>query len=845
MAKRKQSAKSSPAPKASSEPVAEGSAPGGSVEVSVMDDHGQIPKILPILPIRGTVVFPGTVMPLGIGRPASRALLDDWLPHSKIIALFTQRDEEMEEPRVDDLYPVGLAAVVLKMMRQPDETVSIIVHGLKRIRIQQVMGGRKYLRAKIEVVEDIPGEGKTFEASAKQLTQQARELIELSPNAPEQALTVLMNIEEPGSLADFLGANLNIDVAQKQDLLEEANIDKRIRSVLVHVSNQLEILKLQAKIQADVQSSIGKSQHRLFLREQLKAIKRELGEDEDSNAATIRDLRERMAKAEPPEAVMNEAKRDMDRLESIHPASPEYSMMLSYLELLAELPWSKSGQEQIDLDKARRILDRDHFDLEKVKRRLIEYLAVRKLNPSGRGPILCLVGPPGVGKTSLGQSVADALGRRFARLSLGGIRDEAEVRGHRRTYIGAMPGRIIQELRRCGQNNPVMMLDELDKLGSDFRGDPASALLEVLDPRQNHAFVDRYLDLPFDLSKVLFIATANYMGNVPSALADRMEVIEIPGYSDHDKLQIARRYLVPRQLEENGLKRSQCTMAMPALRKIVDDYTREAGVRELERQIGAVMRAIAAEVAEASSKSRKVWKVDPKMVTRLLGPEKYFRELDSRSQIPGVVCGLAYTPVGGELLFIEATTYPGRGRVQLTGKLGEIMKESADAALSLFKATAKRFGVDPRKLNRRDLHIHVPAGAVPKDGPSAGIAMFTAIASLLLDIAVTPKLAMTGELTLRGRVLPIGGLKEKTLAASRAGITEVILPELNRRDLAEIDPKVAKALKFTFVETVDEVLAAAFGETKLKQAVRKATQEGLATRVLRESRTTPGPGIHA
>ncbi|MCC5828574.1 MAG: endopeptidase La [Phycisphaeraceae bacterium] len=821
------------------------SARGDEMGMAAIDDQQSIPAILPILPIRGTVVFPGTVMPLGIGRPSSRAMLDECLPQSKIIALFTQRDEEMEDPRPSDLYPVGVAAAVLKLMRQPDETVSIVVHGLKRIGIERMLPGNKYMRAKVKVLEEVPGEGKLFEASARQLTQQARQLIEMSPNAPDQALTVLLNIENPAHLADFLGANLNIDLAQKQDLLEQTIVDKRIRSVLVHVSKQLENLKLQAKIQADVQSSIGKSQHKMFLREQLKAIQRELGEDEDSNAATIRDLKQRLEAAAPPPKVMAEAQRDLNRLESIHPASPEFSMMLSYLELIVDLPWSVSGEEKIDLDKSRRILDRDHFDLEKVKRRLIEYLAVRKLNPDGRGPILCLVGPPGVGKTSLGQSVADALGRRFARLSLGGIRDEAEVRGHRRTYIGAMPGRIIQEIRRAGQNNPVMMLDELDKLGSDFRGDPASALLEVLDPRQNSAFVDRYLDVPFDLSRILFIATANYMGNVPSALSDRMEVIEIPGYSDHDKVQIARRFLVPRQLKENGLKRRQCTWLMPALHKVINDYTRESGVRELERQIGAVSRAIAAEVAQIKKPTKRTWRVDAKLVAKYLGPEKYFRELDSRTRTPGVVCGLAYTPVGGELLFIEATSYPGRGRVQLTGKLGDIMKESADAALSLFKSTAKSFGIDPRKINRRDLHIHVPAGAVPKDGPSAGIAMFTAIASLMLDVPVIPKLAMTGELTLRGRVLPIGGLKEKTLAASRAGIAEVILPELNRRDLAEIDPRVAKALRFTFVQTVDEVLEASLGKHKLKEAVQKATQAGMAVRAMRDKTSSLGTGMHS
>ncbi len=800
----------------------EGAMPSQVVEVR--QEAVQIPDDLPLLPLRGTVVFPGTVVSLGVGRPGSRALLDECLPNSKVIGLVTQRDEEVEEPDASDIYEVGVAGVVLKLVRQPDETVSIIVHGLSRVKFESVYAHGKSMRAKVRRLADQPGNGKKFEATVNQLREQARQLIDLSPNAPEQAQTVLMNIEDPSSLADFLAANLNIEPSQKQDLLEELDVSKRIRQVLLLVSNQLETLKLQAKIQADVQDSIGKTQHRMFLREQMKAIQRELGEDDDPNAATVAELRKRIEEAEPPEAVMKEAERDLARLESIHPASPEYSVILSYLELVAELPWNRASEEHLDLKHARRILDRDHFDLEKVKRRLIEYLAVRKLNPEGRGPILCLVGPPGVGKTSLGQSVADALGREFARLSLGGIRDEAEIRGHRRTYIGAMPGRIIQEIRRAGTNNPVMMLDEVDKLGADFRGDPASALLEVLDPRQNHAFVDRYLDVAFDLSQVLFIATANYMGTVPPALADRMEVIEIPGYTDYDKMQIARRYLVPRQLKENGLKRSRCRWSAKAIRKLINDYTREAGVRELERRIGAVCRHVAAEVAELPEASQKSWKVEEKLVTDALGPEQYFREVDVRTRTPGVVCALAYTPTGGELLFIEATAYPGKGKVLLTGKLGEIMKESADAALSLFKTASRRYGYDVAQLAERDIHIHVPAGAVAKDGPSAGVGMYTAIASLLLDVSVKKRVAMTGELTLRGLVLPVGGIKEKTLAAERAGIRTVILPEKNRRDMPEVDETVRKKLRFEFVEHVDEALELALGRDPLKRAVKRASR---------------------
>ncbi len=786
---------------------------------------------LPILPIRGTVVYPGTVMPLGIGRPSSRALLDECLPKSKVIGLVAQRDEDVEDPSSNDLYKVGAAAVVMKMIRQPDETVSIIVHGLARIAIDEYVQEKPYFRARVSSLLDQESSGKSHNAAIKQLREQAEELIEVTPNVPEQARTALMNIETPGNLSDFLAANLTIDLEAKQDLLEETDVAKRVRSVLQAVSSQLEIARLQAKIQEDVESSIGQTQKRIYLREQMKAIRKELGEGDDPETQTITQLRERIEKAAPPEAVMKEANRDLSRLESIPPASPEYSQLLTYLELIAELPWQEASEDQLDLDRAREILDRDHFGLQKVKRRLIEYLSVRKLNPQGRGPILCLVGPPGVGKTSLGQSVADALGREFTRLSLGGIRDEAEIRGHRRTYIGAMPGRIIQEIRRCGKNNPVMMLDELDKLGSDFRGDPASALLEVLDPRQNSTFVDRYLDVAFDLSNVIFIATANYMGTVPAALADRMEVIEIPGYTDHDKVQIARKYLAPRQLKENGLTRKQCKWLVSGIRKVINDYTREAGVRELERQIGAVCRHVASKVVDAQpkelngkatpSKKKKSQKqklkattVNAEFVRESLGPEKYFRDLDLRMRVPGVVCGLAYTPVGGELLFIEAASYAGSGKVKVTGKLGDVMKESVETAMSLFKSRAGQWDYDLEQLSKLDMHIHVPAGAVPKDGPSAGVGMFTAMVSLLLNHKVKSYLAMTGEITLRGRVLPIGGVKEKTLAASRAGIRQVILPRYNEPDLEEIDAKVRDDLEFKLVETVDEVLEIAF-ENKL------------------------------
>ncbi len=802
-----------------------GAGPGGGPAGGHGGEKLAIPQTLPVLPIRGTVVFPGTIVPLGIGRAASRRLLDESLPQNKIIALVAQRDGTEEEPTLDQVHRVGTAGMVLKLIRQEGDKVSIIVHGLTRVEIGEAVQTQPFLRAKVRPLVERPGRGAEFDASIDLLRNQARELIQVSPNAPEQAQTVLMNIEEPGNLADFLAANIELPLDQKQALLEELGVPKRVRTVLEVVSKQLELGQLQQKIQQDVQSSIQQGQRKFYLREQMKAIQRELGEGDEGGGQAVNQIRERLQEADPPEAVMKEAERELSRLDAIPPASPEFSVIVTYLELIADLPWKKRKEQPIDLKKAREILDRDHFDLDRVKRRLVEYLAVRKLNPAGRGPILCFIGPPGVGKTSLGQSIADALGRDFARIALGGIRDEAEVRGHRRTYIGAMPGRIIQELRRAGSNNPVLMLDEIDKLGADFRGDPSSALLEVLDPRQNDKFVDRYLDVPFDLSQVIFIATANYIGNVPPALRDRMEVIDLPGYTEHDKLQIAKRYLVPRQLTENGLKKSQCKWTVEGIRFVIEHYTREAGVRDLERQVGAVCRAIAAKIAGArNGRSKHAYTVDAKCVRQQLGPERFMRELDTRATSPGVVCGLAYTPYGGELLFIEATTYPGKGALKLTGQIGDVMKESVQAAFSLFKSRAPDFGFDVKSLEGRDIHVHVPAGAVPKDGPSAGVAMYTALSSLMLQLPVRARLAMTGEITLRGRVLPIGGVKEKTLAAARAGIKTVLLPKQNERDLEEVSPEVKKRLKFHFVENVDEVLELALGKAAMKRAATRAPE---------------------
>lgn len=801
--------KSKPAAKQTDRPL---ETPAGAIEQ--MTDPPEVPGTLPILPVRGTLVFPGTIIPLGIGRPSSRQLLEESLSKSKIIGLAAQRDEEEENPGYEGVYKTGTAAVALKLIRQQDDTLTLIVHGLGRIRLDKAIQTEPYITAKVTPLKQRPGRGKSFQATINQLRELAMELIELTPNAPEQAGEVLRNIESPGGLVDYLSANLDIEIPEKQRLLEELSVSRRAKQVHHLLSQQLQLARLQNKIQQDVEASIGEGQRRLYLREQLRAIQEELGEG-DGSAEVIDDLQKRLVEAQPPQPVMDEAERELGRLEMIPPASPEYSVILSYLELIAELPWAQSSEDRYDLKRAREVLDRDHFDLDKVKKRLVEYLAVRKLNPDGRGAILCLVGPPGVGKTSLGQSVAEALGREFARISLGGVRDESEVRGHRRTYIGAMPGRLIQDLRRCGTNNPVIMLDEVDKLGSDFRGDPASALLEVLDPRQNHAFIDRYLDVPFDLSRVMFICTANYIGNIPPALQDRLEIIEIPGYTDHDKLAIAQKYLVPRQLKEHGLKTRNCAFRVGGLRKIIDGYTREAGVRELERQVGAVCRGVAAKVAQARRVPKKAI-IDSDAVADYLGAEKYLRDVDTRTGVPGVVLGLAYTSVGGEVLFVEATGYPGKGNVKLTGQIGEVMKESAQAALSLFKSRAGSLGMDPALLSEKDLHIHVPAGAVPKDGPSAGVAMYTAIASLMSGKPVKKGLAMTGEITLRGRVLPIGGVKEKTLAASRLGIKTVVLPKQNERDLDEIDPTVRKRVTLKFVSDVDELIAVAIPGLKPK-----------------------------
>ncbi|MBI9018646.1 MAG: endopeptidase La [Phycisphaerae bacterium] len=777
------------------------------------DDSIHIPTEIGILALRNIVVFPGTVNPLAIGRAQSQNLIDN-LPESspdRIIGVLTQKDPDVDNPGFKDLFTTGTIVTVLKKLRLPDGHKSLVVHGLVRFRVTQWIAYEPFLRAKIEVIESKASSSKALAALTASVRTMAQKMIDLSPNIPDEVQVILHNIDEPGALADFLAANINIPMSKKQEILECIDVEKRLQKLSLDLASQIELLQLSADIQNKVHNSIDKSQREYYLQEQLKAIQTELGLT-DQKSEDIKEMRKRLIKANMPEKVFEEAVRELDRLSRISSMSPEYSVSRNYIEWLADMPWDISTSDKLNLISAKRILNADHYDLEKVKKRIIEYLAVKKLNPKGRSPILCFAGPPGVGKTSLGKSIARSMGRNFIRMSLGGMRDEAELRGHRRTYIGALPGRIIQEIRKCGSNNPVFMLDEIDKIGQDFRGDPASALLEILDPEQNFSFTDHYLEQPFDLSKIMFIATANYMGTVPPALRDRMEVLELPGYTAIDKMHIAKKYLVPRQLKENGLSDKIMTIKDNALETIIESYTREAGVRELERKIAAVCRAIAAKVASNKCKSATI---NPKNLDDILGPAMYESELALRTSTPGVVTGLAYTPVGGEILFIESTFIPGKGNVILTGQLGDVMKESASTALSVLKSMALA-EKKPRKgtialelyniLNqdnpfaKYDIHIHVPAGAVPKDGPSAGLAMFSAMSSLVTGRAARTEVAMTGEITLRGIVLPIGGVKEKLLAAKQAGIKTVILPKRNEKDLVDLSKDVTKGMKFVFVQ---------------------------------------------
>ena len=770
------------------------------------ENEVEIPKELPILPIRDTVAFPGTIMPLRVRREKSKRVLDLALGGSRLVAVVTQRQAQTEDPHLDDLYRVGTACVILKMLKQSDGAETIILHGLRRVGIEAITEEEEYLEANVHSHSDPKEVTTEVRALAHTVRSAADRILQLSPDVPDEARQVLRNIETPGGLADFLAANLSIDMIQKQELLETFDVADRLRKVHMAVANQLEVLELSHSIQQKVKSQVDQSQREYYLREQLKAIRRELGE-KDTASKSLEELRERVVAAKMPEPVEQEAMREVERMEHIPTTSPEYSMALDYVEWLVGLPWSVSTEDNLDLKRAEEILDADHHGLERVKKRIIEFLAVRRLKQDMRGPILCFAGPPGVGKTSLGQSIARAIGRKFIRISLGGIRDEATIRGHRRTYIGSMPGRIIREIRRAESNNPLFMLDEVDKIGQDFRGDPMSALLEVLDPAQNSTFSDHYLGVPFDLSKVLFIGTANYMGAIEPALRDRMEVIELNGYTHREKLMIARKHLLPRQLKDNGIRKDQLRIDDECLKVIISDYTREAGVRSLERKIGAVCRSRAASVVRGEKEGPEIT-VD--QVRKILGRKEHESEVAAARGIPGVVTGLAFTPVGGEILFIEAVKMPGSGDLKLTGQLGDVMRESAYAASSIIRSRLHAWGVSSDEWRRCDLHVHVPAGAIQKDGPSAGVAMLTAMTSVLANTAVDPLTGMTGEITLSGRVLPIGGIREKMLAAHRAGLKRVILPKRNEEDLEDVPEDIRKQIDFVFVETIDDVFEAVF-----------------------------------
>ncbi len=770
--------------------------------------ESRIPDQLPILPIRDSVAFPGTIMPLSIGRERSRRVIEHAVRGNKLIGIVAQRNRDTEDPGADELYRVGTVCMVLKLITAQDGGINIIVHGLTRFGIESIVSSDPFLLARIVTREDPTNTTPVIDALVHTARQSAIRVFELSPNVPDEARVVLENIDTPGGTADFLAANLSIGAVNKQEMLETFDVAERLRKINAALAAQVDMLELSNKIQTQVRDQISKTQREYYLQEQLKAIQKELGET-DARSAELERLRERIEDAEMSEAARAEAERELGRLARIPQASPEYSVAVDYITWLCDVPWSLGTQDQLSLIRAKRILDEDHYGLEKIKTRILEYLAVLKLKGDGRGPILCFIGPPGVGKTSLGQSIARALGRKFVRLSLGGIHDEAQLRGHRRTYIGAMPGRIIQELRRAESNNPVFMLDEVDKIGRDFRGDPASALLEILDPAQNNSFNDNYLDVPFDLSRVMFIATANYIEGIPEPLRDRMEMIQLSGYTTREKVEIARRYLLRRQIRETGLKESDLAITNDAFETIATDYTREAGVRELERQIGKICRAVAARVARGQDGKISI---DGKSLKTYLGPPRFGHEVAQRTSVPGVATGLAYTPTGGEILFIEATAMPGKGQLTLTGQIGPVMRESAQAAFSLARSKAREFHLDAREMARADLHVHVPAGAVPKDGPSAGVAMLTAIVSLFSKRPCRHDLAMTGEITLTGRVLPIGGVKEKVLAAHRAGISAVILPEENRKDLGDVPGEIRRQMKFVFASRVEKVLKTALSE---------------------------------
>ncbi len=771
------------------------------------DDELRFGSELPVLPIRNAVLFPGAVAPFDVGREKSVALVEEVQSQSSsVIAIFAQRDPSTDDPGINDLYPVGCAARVLKSLKHSSGNYSLILQGLTRIRLDELTQSAPFLKARITRIEAPVVEDVEAEALAMSLRDVAKQVIQLMPELPREAGSLIDSIQAPGALADLVAANLDAPVEEKAQLIETVEVKERIRKVLRLLTRQLEILKMRERINSQIKEEMGKNQREYVLRQQLKAIKEELGEDE-GDQGDLDGLEERLAKSNLPSEADSVAKKQIKRLRSMQVGSAEYTVVRTYLDWILDLPWTQATEDNMDIGEVRRVLDQDHYGLDKVKKRIVEYLAVRKLKRDKKGPILCLVGPPGVGKTSLGKSIARALGRKFHRISLGGVHDEAAIRGHRRTYVGALPGQIIQGMKKAGTVNPVFMMDEVDKIGHDFRGDPSAALLEVLDPEQNNSFADHYLEIPYDLSAVMFIATANITDPIPPPLRDRMEILELPGYTRREKLAIARQHLIPKQLEEHGLTEQQINITDEAVEEIIEHYTREAGVRSLERTAASVIRGVAVKVAEGDISPRVVQTEEH--LREYLGPIKYTSEVAERVEETGVATGLAWTSVGGEILFIEVTRMFGTGKLQLTGQLGDVMKESAHAALSYVRTNAARFGIPEDFLEKSDVHIHIPAGAMPKDGPSAGITMFTALVSLLTGIRVRHDVAMTGEISLRGRVLPIGGVKEKTLAAHRAGIKRVIVPERNKADLEEVPREVRDELEFVFVNRLEEALEAA------------------------------------
>ena len=765
-----------------------------------------IPQVLPILPLRNSVFFPGGVLPLAVGRQKTIALIKDAVRDDQVIGVVTQRKAEEEDPGASDLYNMGTVARIVKLLKMGEDNYSLVVQGLARFRVLELVQESPYLKARIDPVDDkTPSDNVEIEALTINLKKLAREVIEMMPELPAAATELVESITHPGHLADLIAANVDVPIEEKQAVLETVDLKARMKLVLELLNRKREILKLSNKIDSAVKGEMSKTQREYYLRQQLKAIKEELGEiGEDEEE--LDELGERLKKAGLPPEVEKVANKELNRLKTIPAASSEYTVARTYLDWIADLPWSKMTEDNLDIENARRQLDLDHYGIQKVKKRILEYLAVRKLKNDMKGPILCLVGPPGVGKTSLGQSVAKAVGRKFVRLALGGVRDEAEIRGHRRTYVGALPGRFIQQMKKAGQRNPVMLLDEVDKLGADFRGDPSAALLEVLDPEQNHTFSDHYLDVPFDLSKVMFIATANQLDPVPGPLRDRMEIIELSGYTLDEKMMIAKQHLVPKQVREHGITAEQIEISDEALGEIVSSYTREAGVRSLERRIAEVCRSVAVQVASGKTGKETITK---ERLYELLGPQRVESEMAERTAQTGVAAGLAWTPYGGDLLFIEATKMVGKGGMTLTGKLGDVMKESAHAAMSYLRSNAERLGVNANFLEKTDIHIHVPDGAMPKDGPSAGVTMLTALTSLMTGIRVRNDTAMTGEATLRGLVLPVGGIKEKVLAAHRAGIKRIVMPEKNKKDMVDVPEQAKKEVEFFFVTRMDEVLTLA------------------------------------